>query len=110
MGLFLRNNFRSSILLTKSESLKMQNNDGEIVDLYIPRKCSSSGAIIGAKDHASVQIAIVDVDESGRALTTSKMYTVCGEIRRLIEPFGYPRWNYSKDLQQMKKKPINQLR
>merc|ERR1712083_1256191 len=85
MGLFLRNNFRSSILLIKSESLKMQNNDGEIVDLYIPRKCSSSGAIIGAKDHASVQIAIVDVDESGRALTTNKMYTICGEIRRMGE-------------------------
>lgn len=36
----------------------MQNNDGEIVDLYIPRKCSSSGAIIGAKDHASVQVSL----------------------------------------------------
>merc|ERR1712131_42902 len=67
------------------QQIIMQNNDGEIVDLYIPRKCSSSGAIIGAKDHASVQIAIVDVDESGISLTTSKMYTVCGEIRRMGE-------------------------
>ncbi|CAK8690591.1 unnamed protein product [Clavelina lepadiformis] len=60
----------------------MQNDAGEIVDLYIPRKCSATGRIIGAKDHASVQIAIVDVDESGRALNTSKAYTICGDIRR----------------------------
>ena len=36
----------------------MQNDAGEIVDLYIPRKCSSSGWIIGAKDHASVQVLL----------------------------------------------------
>merc|ERR1712105_3447 len=70
---------------SQNQNLLRCNNDGEIVDLYIPRKCSSSGAIIGAKDHASVQIAIVDVDESGRALTTNKMYTICGEIRRMGE-------------------------
>merc|ERR1712168_305023 len=84
MGLF----FADSIPRCPTEakiSAIMQNNDGEIVDLYIPRKCSSSGAIIGAKDHASVQIAIVDVDESGRALTTNKMYTICGEIGRMGE-------------------------
>ena len=32
----------------------MQNESGEVVDTYIPRKCSASGRIIGAKDHASV--------------------------------------------------------
>ena len=35
---------------------EMQNESGEVVDTYIPRKCSASGRIIGAKDHASVQI------------------------------------------------------
>merc|ERR1712042_237603 len=84
MGLF-KGIFPQIYCCEQTDSSNMQNNDGEIVDLYIPRKCSSSGAIIGAKDHASVQIAIVDVDESGRALTTSKMYTVCGEIRRMGE-------------------------
>ena len=34
----------------------MQNDAGEVVDMYIPRKCSSSGKIIGAKDHAAVQV------------------------------------------------------
>merc|ERR1712002_138541 len=85
MGLFTFGYYLLSVSPTAKQLIIMQNNDGEIVDLYIPRKCSSSGAIIGAKDHASVQIAIVDVDESGRALTTNKMYTICGEIRRMGE-------------------------
>merc|ERR1712183_471878 len=67
------------------QTFNMQNDAGEVVDLYIPRKCSSSGRIIGAKDHASVQLSIIDVDENGRALTTSKAYTICGEIRKMGE-------------------------
>ena len=41
----------------------MQNDKGEIVDLYIPRKCSATNALITSKDHASVQIEIADVSE-----------------------------------------------
>uniref|UniRef100_H2Z9X8 40S ribosomal protein S21 n=1 Tax=Ciona savignyi TaxID=51511 RepID=H2Z9X8_CIOSA len=63
----------------------MQNDAGEIVDLYIPRKCSASGRIVGAKDHASVQLSFIDVDDTGRAMTTSKAYTICGDIRRMGE-------------------------
>ena len=46
----------------------MQNESGEVVDTYIPRKCSASGRIIGAKDHASVQICIAEVvdEKTGR--------------------------------------------
>lgn len=49
--------------------------------------CSSaSNRIIHAKDHASVQLNIVDVDaKSGRMLETSKVYAICGEIRRMGE-------------------------
>ena len=39
----------------------MQNDKGDIVDLYIPRKCSATNALITASDHASVQIEICDV-------------------------------------------------
>ena len=39
----------------------MQNENGEYVDLYVPRKCSTSNRIIHAKDHASIQINIADV-------------------------------------------------
>ena len=37
----------------------MQNEAGEYVDLYIPRKCSASNRILAAKDHASIQVTIV---------------------------------------------------
>jgi len=39
----------------------MQNEEGKIVDLYIPRKCSATNRLIAAKDAASVQIEIADV-------------------------------------------------
>ncbi|XP_055600906.1 40S ribosomal protein S21-like [Uranotaenia lowii] len=64
----------------------MENDVGEFVDLYCPRKCSSSNRIIHAKDHASIQINIVDVNpQTGRMLETSKVYAICGEIRRMGE-------------------------
>uniref|UniRef100_A0A674ITS3 Small ribosomal subunit protein eS21 n=1 Tax=Terrapene triunguis TaxID=2587831 RepID=A0A674ITS3_9SAUR len=39
----------------------MQNDAGEFVDLYVPRKCSASNRIIGAKDHASIQMNISEI-------------------------------------------------
>ena len=39
----------------------MQNDEGKIVYLYIPRKCSATNRLITAKDHASVQIEIAKV-------------------------------------------------
>merc|ERR1711924_76648 len=43
----------------------MQNDKGENVDLYIPRKCSWTNRIIGCKDHSSIQINIAHLDENG---------------------------------------------
>ena len=43
------------------EHSQMQNDEGKIVDLYIPRKCSATNRLITAKDHASVQIEIAQV-------------------------------------------------
>ncbi|KAG8334886.1 40S ribosomal protein S21-like [Homalodisca vitripennis] len=64
----------------------MENDAGDCVDLYIPRKCSASNRIIHAKDHASIQLVIADVDPTtGQALETSKMYAICGPIRRMGE-------------------------
>ena len=34
----------------------MQNQEGEYVDLYIPRKCHATNRILDCKDTASVQI------------------------------------------------------
>ncbi|XP_022915969.1 small ribosomal subunit protein eS21 [Onthophagus taurus] len=64
----------------------MENDAGEFVDLYRPRKCSASNRIIHAKDHASIQLAIVDVDPvTGRMTDTTKNYALCGAIRRMGE-------------------------
>mmetsp|Transcript_6566 Transcript_6566/g.24375 ORF Transcript_6566/g.24375 Transcript_6566/m.24375 type:complete len:84 (-) Transcript_6566:187-438(-) len=43
----------------------MINDEGENVDLYIPRKCSWTKKLITAKDHASVQINVGHLDENG---------------------------------------------
>merc|ERR1739848_711188 len=62
----------------------MQNDQGEIVDLYIPRKCSASNRLIGAKDKSSIQINFCDVDPStGRMLSTAQTFAICGAIRRM---------------------------
>ncbi|XP_064382185.1 small ribosomal subunit protein eS21-like [Halichondria panicea] len=64
----------------------MQNEAGDVVDVYIPRKCSASGRIIGARDYASVQLNIADVDEkTGRVSGTFKTYAVSGFIRAMGE-------------------------
>ena len=64
----------------------MQNEAGEYVDMYIPRKCSASNRILSAKDHASIQINLAEVDEStGRMTGATKTYAICGAIRRMGE-------------------------
>jgi hypothetical protein len=46
---------------------------------------SSSSRIIHAKDHASIQINIADVDPlTGRMTEATKMYAICGAIRRMV--------------------------
>jgi len=37
------------------------NDKGELVDLYIPRKCAATNKIIHAKDKSSVQLNIAEV-------------------------------------------------
>ncbi|XP_064624659.1 small ribosomal subunit protein eS21-like [Lineus longissimus] len=64
----------------------MQNDAGEFVDMYVPRKCSASNRIINAKDHASIQINFAEVDETtGRMTGNYKTYAICGAIRRMGE-------------------------
>merc|ERR1712141_229261 len=49
------------------------------------RKCSASGRLIGAKDHASIQIAVAEVDEQGRITGSNITYAICGDLRRMGE-------------------------
>ena len=69
---------------------------------------SATGRLITAKDHASVQINIADVDASGRATGSFKSYVMSGFVRsaaesddslnRLATADGYLKtvWNYSQ--------------
>ncbi|CAG8735878.1 25214_t:CDS:2, partial [Gigaspora rosea] len=66
----------------------MQNEQGSQFDLYPPRKCtnyvqysSATNRLITAKDHASVQINVGEVDEKGRFTNTYTTYALCGFIR-----------------------------
>ncbi|KAJ5156148.1 40S ribosomal protein S21 [Penicillium capsulatum] len=64
-----------------TQPAKMENEKGEIVDLYVPRKCSATNRIIKANDHASVQISVGKVDENGRYTGENNTYAMCGFIR-----------------------------
>ncbi|PRW60607.1 40S ribosomal S21-2 [Chlorella sorokiniana] len=67
----------------------MKNDEGEIVDLYIPRKCSWTNKLITAKDHGSVQINIGHLDEinighldeSGVYTNSFSTFALCGQVR-----------------------------
>ncbi|KAK9688218.1 40S ribosomal protein S21 [Basidiobolus ranarum] len=63
----------------------MENDQGVLVDLYVPRKCSATGRLIPAKDHASVQINIGDVDAEGRYTGSFHTYAFSGFVRKLGE-------------------------
>lgn len=55
-------------------------------DLYTPRKCDATGALITAKDHASIQLNIAKVDASGKAISGSyDTIILSGRVRRLGE-------------------------
>ncbi|GAA5958281.1 hypothetical protein JCM21900_001338 [Sporobolomyces salmonicolor] len=59
----------------------MQNDQGQVVDLYVPRKCSATNRLIIAKDHASVQINVAEVDEEGKMTGSNVTYAFCGSLR-----------------------------
>jgi small subunit ribosomal protein S21e len=60
----------------------MQNEAGQVVDLYIPRKCSWTNRLLTSKDHGAVQINVANVNPvTGVATGDSKTFTLCGYIR-----------------------------
>eukprot|EP00353_Schmidingerella_taraikaensis_P005568 CAMPEP_0185578406 /NCGR_PEP_ID=MMETSP0434-20130131/12863_1 /TAXON_ID=626734 ORGANISM="Favella taraikaensis, Strain Fe Narragansett Bay" /NCGR_SAMPLE_ID=MMETSP0434 /ASSEMBLY_ACC=CAM_ASM_000379 /LENGTH=80 /DNA_ID=CAMNT_0028196203 /DNA_START=34 /DNA_END=276 /DNA_ORIENTATION=+ len=59
----------------------MEDAAGRNVDLYIPRKCSWTKRLIHAKDHASVQINVGEVDDSGIYTGRFSTFALCGYIR-----------------------------
>jgi len=63
----------------------MENDAGVLVDLYVPRKCSATNRLITSKDHASVQITVIDVDAEGKALSTGTTFALSGDVRAMGE-------------------------
>lgn len=61
----------------------MRLNNYDFLILYFS---SSSNRIIHAKDHASIQLSLADVDPTtGRMTDTTKNYALSGAIRRMGE-------------------------
>ena len=82
----------------------MQNDQGKIVDLYIPRKCSATQQLITAYDHASVQIEVAGVDEHGKMTTKTQTVALGGMMRRRGEADAcLNRLFYEMDLLSFKK-------
>lgn len=63
----------------------MENDAGEVVDIYMPRKCSATNNVIGAKDHASVQINFAQLDGEGRFSGETHTVALCGYVRGVGE-------------------------
>ena len=67
---------------TKTKKARMQNDQGQPVDLYIPRKCSWTNRLIGASDQASVQINVGTIDpNTGLHTGGSETYALSGYVR-----------------------------
>ncbi|CEM13060.1 unnamed protein product [Vitrella brassicaformis CCMP3155] len=61
----------------------MQNDEGKVVDLYIPRKCSATNRILPAKEHGSVQINVCKVDEKGvKKEGENHTFAIAGFVRQ----------------------------
>mmetsp|Transcript_14295 Transcript_14295/g.21573 ORF Transcript_14295/g.21573 Transcript_14295/m.21573 type:complete len:83 (-) Transcript_14295:186-434(-) len=60
----------------------MQNDDRQIVDLYLPRKCSATNRLIPAKEHAAVTLNVAKVDETGTYTGEFFTYHLAGFIRQ----------------------------
>ena len=64
----------------------MQNENGDNVDLYVPRKCNWTNRLVEAKDHSSVQINVANVDPvTGIATGDATPYCLAGHIRDISE-------------------------
>merc|ERR1712083_586911 len=59
----------------------MQNDEGKVVDLYIPRKCSATNRLIPAKEHGSVQFNVGQIDENGVYTGEFFTFAIAGFIR-----------------------------
>ncbi|CAI9090017.1 OLC1v1024698C1 [Oldenlandia corymbosa var. corymbosa] len=72
---------RNLLKVLRKKFAKMQNEEGQNMDLYIPRKCSATNRLITSKDHASVQLNIGHLDEHGVYTGNFSTFALCGFVR-----------------------------
>jgi len=60
----------------------MVNEEGKVVDMYIPRKCSATNRVLGPKEHSSVQINVGEIDEEGKYTRKNQTFAVAGYMRQ----------------------------
>eukprot|EP00382_Lankesteria_abbotti_P010650 CAMPEP_0113848994 /NCGR_PEP_ID=MMETSP0372-20130328/2829_1 /TAXON_ID=340204 /ORGANISM="Lankesteria abbotti" /LENGTH=82 /DNA_ID=CAMNT_0000818625 /DNA_START=51 /DNA_END=299 /DNA_ORIENTATION=+ /assembly_acc=CAM_ASM_000359 len=60
----------------------MEDENKNIVDLYIPRKCSATNRLISAKEHGSIQINIGETDENGHYTGKCTTFALSANIRK----------------------------
>merc|ERR1712184_66675 len=86
MGLISRvssRTYRKKTLNNQTSSTTMsgiKENQG-----FNARKCSASGKLIAAKDHASIQLNVAEVHEHGRITGSNVTYAICGNLRKMGE-------------------------
>ncbi|KAI3854893.1 hypothetical protein MKW92_008232 [Papaver armeniacum] len=67
----------------------MMNEEGQNMDLYIPRKCSATNRIITAKDHASVQLNIGHLNENGVYVGEFSTFALSGFVRAQVNGWDF---------------------
>lgn len=63
----------------------VENDKGELVDLYVPRKCHATGRLITPKDHTSVQLSVAQVDANGKMTDGREFIALSGDVRAMGE-------------------------
>lgn len=66
----------------------MINDEHELVDSYLPRKCDYTNKILNAKDKSSVQINIASVDANGKATGKFETVVLSGFLRQKGQSAG----------------------
>ncbi|KAM3147839.1 hypothetical protein pb186bvf_000167 [Paramecium bursaria] len=62
-------------------SAGMVNDQGKVVDLYVPRRCDYTNKILDSKDISSVQINVGLVDQQGRYTGQNTTVVLSGYLR-----------------------------
>merc|ERR1711982_37163 len=85
MGLISRVSSRTYRKKQQNQLFIKINNMSAVNQGFNARKCSASGKLIGAKDHASIQLNVAEVDVNGRMTGSNVTYAICGNLRKMGE-------------------------